>query len=444
MSWKNKVLWSEGLFLKPQHFQQHDRYLEHLIEHRLNHLIAYGWGVGELAIDTDLLSMGKIALTAASGILPDGTPFNIPADDPPPVPLELKEGVQDQIVYLSLPLQQPGIPEAGPGEDLKAVLRYRTGEEEVKDNNVGAQTEASLQVGKLNLALRLESAHRDGYAHMGVARVIECRADKRIVLDQSYIPPCLDHKAAAQLMSFVGELLGLLHHRAEGLASRVSQSGRGGVAEVADFLLLQVVNRLEPLVSHITNVQGLHPEALYRLLLPMAGELATFTAASKRPPEFPPYRHDDLKGTFFPVMAALREALSRVLEERAIAIPIEERKFGFRVAPVTDRNLLATATFVLAASAKMNYETLRTRFPSQVKIGPVENIQEFVKLALPGISMRALPVAPRQIPFHAGFAYFELDRASEFWQKLSNSGAFAMHIGGEFPGLELEFWAIRE
>ena len=92
----------------------------------------------------------------------------------------------------------------------------------------------------------------------------------------------------------------------------------------------------------------------------------------------------------------------------------------------------------------MNYETLRTRFPSQVKIGPVENIQEFVKLALPGISLRALPVAPRQIPFHAGFAYFELDRTSEFWQKLSNSGAFAMHIGGEFPGLELEFWAIRE
>ncbi|MGA7980923.1 MAG: type VI secretion system baseplate subunit TssK [Chromatiaceae bacterium] len=444
MSWKNKVLWSEGLFLKPQHFQQQDRYVEHLIEHRLSSLLAYGWGVGALAIDSDLLSMGKIALTAASGILPDGTPFNCPADDPPPVPLELKEGVQAQTVYLALPLQQPGIPEAGPRRSNDDILRYRTAETEVKDNNVGPQVEAAVQVGKLNLGLMLESAHRDGYAHMGIARVVECRADKRVVLDDNYIPPCLDHKANPQLASFVDELLGLLHHRAEGLAARVSRSGRGGVAEVADFLLLQVVNRLEPLTAHLTKVTGLHPEALYRLLLPMAGELATFTAAAKRPPEFPPYRHDDLQATFFPVMAALREALSRVLEERAIAIPIEERKFGFRVAPVADRTLLASANFVLAASAKMNYETLRNRFPSQVKIGPVENIQEFVKLALPGIALRALPVAPRQIPFHAGFAYFELDRNSEFWQKLGTSGAFAMHIGGDFPDLQLEFWAIRE
>jgi type VI secretion system protein ImpJ len=444
MSWKNKVLWSEGLFLKPQHFQQHDRYLEHLIEHRIGNLRAYGWGVSELTIDTDLLSMGKVALTAASGILPDGTPFNIPADDPPPVPLELKEGVADQIVYLSLPLQQPGIPESGPTGNDEAALRYRNGEEEVKDNAASAPTEAVVQVGKLNLRLVLESAHRDGYAHTGVARVVECRADKRVVLDDSYIPPCLDYKASLQLMTFVAELLGLLHHRAEGLAARVSRSGRGGVAEVADFLLLQVVNRLEPLTAHLTNVLGLHPETLYRLLLPMAGELATFTAASKRPPEFAPYRHDDLKATFVPVMASLRESLSRVLEERAIAIPIEERKFGFRVAPVAERTLFANANFVLAASAKMNYETLRNRFPAQVKIGPVENIQEFVKLALPGIALRALPVAPRHIPFHAGFAYFELDRSSEFWKKLSNSGAFAMHIGGEFPDLQLEFWAIRE
>jgi type VI secretion system protein ImpJ len=63
---------------------------------------------------------------------------------------------------------------------------------------------------------------------------------------------------------------------------------------------------------------------------------------------------------------------------------------------------------------------------------------------LPGIQLRPLPVAPRQIPFHAGFAYFELDRNSELWEPLGTSGAFAMHIGGEFPDLQLEFWAIKE
>ena len=32
MSWRNRVIWSEGLFLRPQHFQQQIRYLEQFVE----------------------------------------------------------------------------------------------------------------------------------------------------------------------------------------------------------------------------------------------------------------------------------------------------------------------------------------------------------------------------------------------------------------------------
>jgi type VI secretion system protein ImpJ len=79
-----------------------------------------------------------------------------------------------------------------------------------------------------------------------------------------------------------------------------------------------------------------------------------------------------------------------------------------------------------------------------VKIGPVERIRDLVNLQLPGVTMRPLPVAPRQIPYHAGFNYFELEtRNNELWKQLEASGGLAMHIAGEFPGLELEFWAIR-
>ncbi|WP_133511557.1 type VI secretion system baseplate subunit TssK [Candidatus Thiosymbion oneisti] len=445
MSWNSKVLWSEGMFLQPHHFQQHDRYLEHLVGATSAVATPYPWGVQRLTVDTELLGLGKVALVEAKGLLPDGTPFDLPADGPPPPALELDETVKEAIVYLALPLRQPGLVEAGGAEATDATLRYRSHTEEVRDNHTGPQqTEAPVEVGTLELRLLLDRDDRNGFAHTGLVRVLECRADKRIVLDDAYIPPCVDCKASPRLAGFVGELLGLLHHRGETLAARVSGSGRSGVAEWADFLLLQVINRLEPLTSHLDAIAGLHPELLYRLLLPMAGELATFTIREKRPPEFPTYRHDDLAGTFTPVMVALREALSRVLEERAIPIPIQERKFGFRVAPLSDRTLLADAGFILAAHAKVNTEVLRNRFPAQVKIGPVEKIQELVKLALPGIALRPLPVAPRQIPFHAGFVYFELDRSSELWEQLEHSGGFSLHIGGEFPDLELEFWAVRE
>jgi type VI secretion system protein ImpJ len=82
--------------------------------------------------------------------------------------------------------------------------------------------------------------------------------------------------------------------------------------------------------------------------------------------------------------------------------------------------------------------------PTQVKIGTVERIRDLVNLQLPGVGIRPLPVAPRQIPFHAGFTYFELEtRGNEMWKQLESSGGLAMHVAGDFPGLEIEFWAVR-
>ena len=33
MGWRNKVVWSEGMLLQPQHFQQNERWLEHALQH---------------------------------------------------------------------------------------------------------------------------------------------------------------------------------------------------------------------------------------------------------------------------------------------------------------------------------------------------------------------------------------------------------------------------
>jgi len=113
------------------------------------------------------------------------------------------------------------------------------------------------------------------------------------------------------------------------------------------------------------------------------------------------------------------------------------------VASIPDSDLIKTARFVLAAKAQLQPERLQASLPTLIKIGPVERIRDLVNLNLPGIALRSLPVAPPQIPYHAGFLYFELDRGADLWKVTEQSRALAMHIAGEFPGLELEFWAVR-
>jgi type VI secretion system protein ImpJ len=198
----------------------------------------------------------------------------------------------------------------------------------------------------------------------------------------------------------VRELCGLLHQRGEALAARLSQPGRGGVAEIADFLLLEAVNRSEPLFVHLQQRSVLHPQTLYAACLSLAGDLATFRER-RRPPPVPEYQHDDPSRCFRPVIDDLRQSLSMVMEQTAIPIELQDRKYGIRVAIIADTELQRNASFVLAVAAQLPGEALRARFPTQVKIGPVERIRDLVNLQLPGVTLRPLPVAPRQIPYHA-------------------------------------------
>ena len=443
MSWNSKVVWSEGMLLQPQHLQQHDRYLHSVLETRVAGVRAYAWGFSKLVIDEQLLAQGKLALLACTAVLPDGTTLNLPQDDALPEPLNIPEDARDALIVLALPLRRMGIAETSEGTGPDNFARHRPIEYEAMDSN-GLDNSALMQVGSLRLRLALESDVANAYTTLGIARVIERRPDNRVVLDAAYCPPCLDFRVAPRLSAFADELVGLLGQRGQALASRLSQPGAAGAAEIADFLMLQLLNRSEPLFAHLAGMTGLHPERLYAELAQLAGELATFSRPDKRTSSYPVYRHDRLSESFHPLIDDVRASLSMVVDSHAVPLKLEERQFGIRVAVVPDPELLRSATFVLAVNAHMPPESVRSGFPAMVKIGSVEKIRDLVNLQLPGIALRALPVAPRQLPFHAGFTYFELDKNSEYWKPLLSSVGFAMHIPNEYPGLQMEFWAIRK
>jgi type VI secretion system protein ImpJ len=443
MSDNNRIVWSEGLFLQPQHFQQQERYLESYVQGRAAALRAYSWGFTQLEIERDLLTIGKLALRRACGVFPDGTPFAMPDNDPLPPPLEVGAQMRDQLVQLAIPLASASAAMAARGNGGAEITRYRAREHQARDVMSGAAAVTSLEVAALSAQLMQQSESGEGYAQIPLAQVIECRADKRVLLDENFIPTVMNCAAAPPLATFLSWLQGVLHQRGEALAARAVASGRGGAAEIADFLMLQAINRYEPVLIHLAATGHCHPEELYRLGLEIAGDLATLTTRARRPVSFAAYRHDALRASFEPLIQALRDSLSVETPDTAVAIPIKYKDFGISIATVADRTLFDSANFVLAARADLPTEEFRRRVMDQLKIGPVEKIRDLVNLALPGIPVQSLPVVPRQIPFHAGFAYFELQRSGPLWKSLKASGGIAIHQSGEFPGLAMEMWAIR-
>ncbi len=445
MSWDSKVIWSEGLFLQPHHFQQADRHSEAQRAGLAARTRPYLWGFSELEIDKEGLKFGKFGVSACAGLSRDGALFRVPQAEEHPPSLEVDEATRDTIVYLTVPARRQGATEVDvTTASDQSASRYRASELEVTDTMGKDRRPATVGVGTLRLKFALESDDTTDLLKIPVARIIEVRADKEVVLDQSFIPSCIDIRASTTLSGHLREVEGLLSHRMTALAGRLSEGGTArGAAEISDFLLLKTVNRCLPLVRHMLSVENTHPETLYRELVALVGELSAFMASDKTPPEFDPYQHDNLTATFAPVVRSLRQYLSAVLEQSAIAIALEPRKYGIHVGIIADKKLLSTAGFVLAVSADIPEEQVRRHFASQAKSGPVEEIRQLVNSALPGIGMRPLSVAPRQIPYHAGKVYYELDKANALWGKMTTSGGIAIHVAGEFPGLQMELWAIR-
>lgn len=443
MAWNNKVIWSEGMFLQPQHFQQQDRYTAALVEGRARPLRRNAWGFTRLEIDGAALSLGKLQLVAAAGLMPDGTPFDIPASEAPPPALDIDPLMKDEAVVLALPLRQAGTVEVAVDGGEQHLARYRSVEADVSDSAAAGGRSALVQTGSLRLRLMRERDAVDGYCRLALAQVLERKADNTVVLARDFIAPTLHVDASPVLSAIAADILGRLQQGGEAIAAALGQPGRGGIGEVAEFLMLQTINRHQPVFAHLAATPQTHPEELFVHLLQLAGDLSVFNAAGRRPRFAVQYRQDDLRASFAPVVAEVRLLLAARPEAAATQIELVEKRFGVRVAVIGDLELLQSGMLVLAATAQMPAEALRARFPTQVKAGPSDKIRDLVNLQLPGITLEPLQVAPRQIPFHAGYTYFALDRGSELYRTLQKSGSLALHVAGEFPGLEMALWAVR-
>lgn len=442
-----RVIWMEGMGVSPVHFQQQDRYTDAQLRQRGAMLRPHAWGFTEFVIDEQYLSLGKVVLASATGILPDGTLFEI-GHGQPSLSMDTAPGLTGRRVMLALPMSAANSAETRDSETSGLSTRYIRTPLRIRDHNAYKgknSSESSILSGRFDLRLMFEEdSELKNYVTMPIAHIVECRQDKSVVLDKEFMPTFLHMEASPVLTGYLRELIGLLTHRADHIANRVSSAGQTGTAELGDFMLLQCLNRLEPMFRHLEKTPGLHPETFYLTLLALSGELATFSERAKRPQEIVAYDHGAQHVCFAGLMEQARFALSMVLEQHAVLFNLQPRKNNIQLAPIHDKNLLSTALFVLVAQADMDQESIRTLLPKQIKIGTPENIRDLVNTHLPGVKIQPMPVAPRQIPFHAGRSYFQLDFTSHQRAQLETSTGCALHVSGSFPGLTLQLWAIKE
>ncbi|HAI0801589.1 TPA: type VI secretion system baseplate subunit TssK [Escherichia coli] len=438
---RNKVMWQEGMLMRPHHFQQQQRYNDYLDNQRFRAMNDLSWGFTELTLNNELLAQGKIMIDSASGTLPDGTVFSIPDQDALPDPLHPQHFPDERSrnIYLALPVASDVRNEISDG---RRIGRYRLNYADVRDLHSEEGDTRTLTLGQLTPRIMSGAEDMSAYITLPLCRISNRHADGSLTLDDDFIPSCQNIQVSKKLRVYLKEVQGAIGGRASDLANRIGSPAQSGIADVAEFMMLQLLNRNQTRFTHRARRSQLHPEDFYLDLAGLLGELMTFTEPSRLPCPLDVYDHHDLTKTFKTLLPEVKRALHTVLSPRAVNLPLHLRD-GIWQADIHDTELLQSATFVLAVAANVPVDQIQRQFIQQSKISSPEKIRNMVSVQIPGIPLRALMVAPRQLPYHSGFSYFELDKSGQAWTEMAAAGAVALHVSGSFPDLNMQLWAIR-
>ena len=437
-----KPVWSQGMFMRPQHFQQQERYWESFVHDRVSGQSGYGWGLRRLDIDRAALELGRFEVTRIALVLPDGTPLGAPGIADLPPPRALGPQAQGKRVLLALPICRTDAAEVSPDGAPDTERRWRRRPVSLRDTASEDGEYCEVQIGRLAPVLLLEGEPRDTYETVPIARV-ESASDTELTLDESYLPPVMNCRCHPGYMRTLRDILSLLHRRAEHLAAQIDPNTAVGLSDALDFLLLQTVNRHESVFAHLGQLEHIAPERAYAATAELAGELSTFLPERRTQPP-PVYDHADPGPGWRALVHSVSSALGRISDRHGVELALEHQPNGSWVAAIQDHGLLDFGRFIVVVRTNAPREIAAPRIERRLKVCSMESIREIVALQLSGIPCTAVPVVPRGLPYYPNATYLEVDRTVELWEEVRSSGNLAIYImAGAETTFDVQLWALR-
>jgi len=446
----SKVVWHEGMYLGPHHFQVQSQTFEDLVHFSTSSLWFAPYGVISCKLDPEALLNGMLSLVHARGLFPDGLAFQMPDADAVPPVLNINDLFsatrESLIVQLAVPARRPDGPNCALDSEPSPVeLRFRAEMLTLPDENTG-RDEKQIQVGRKNIRFVVDGQDTQGLVTLPVARVLR-DGSGRFIFDPSYIPPCLQISASERLLVIARTLVDILDEKSASLsrARRATAQGRAGYSseEIASFWFVHTVNESLSVLRHLSVSERGHPEQLYLEMSRLAGALCTFGLDS-HPETLPAYNHDDLEKCFGPLNQHIRAHLELVVPSNCVQIPLVAAGRNFRNGDVLDQRCLDRARWILAVRAETGEAEIIAKTPRLVKVCSKDLLPELVKTALPGMGLVHLPIPPSAIAPKVEFQYFGLSRTGSCWEHIVQTRKVGVYVPDDLPGVELELLVVLE
>ncbi len=446
----SKVVWSEGMYLGPHHFQAQSRFFEEATQFWISNLWFEPYGLSGIELDADAVRNGTVSLVHCRGMFADGLPFNMPESDPLPPPraiAELFPVVRESVtVNLGIPPYRSGAANCAlNGRDAKSPTRYLAESATVPDDNTGLD-EKSVKFGRKNMQILLDTEETGDMQLLPIAR-IRRDGSGNYVYDENFIPPCTQISASQALMNITRRMIEVLQEK----SAATALDNRGGgkfqtgfsAQEIGRFWFLHALNSSLGPLQHLFFSKRGHPEELFLELLRLGGALCTFGMDSQ-PRNLPLYDHQALDKCFAEIERHIRAHLEMLAPSNCIAIPLKLVANYFYEGDVVDQRCLDRARWIFSVHSPIGDAETITRTSQLVKICSAQFIRRLVDSAIAGLPLSHIPVPPAAVSPRVESQYFAISRIGPCWEHIVQTRRVGIYVPGDIPHPEIELLVVLE
>ena len=453
-----RVVWSEGMLVSPQHLQQSDLYHERVLDCRLAAATPLSWGITAVQVDSGALAADQLVVSRFAGVLPDGLPLDLKAGDPEapaarPIGANFPPALPALEVFLAVPKEREGVPSVAgevPAEakvpTSKAAIRtrFRSASRKIVDMT-GEAADLAMAFAQRNLTVLFGNESLDDYDAIKIAEIVRDPGGALMVSD-AYIPPVLTIAASPFLMGAVQRLLALMAAKQRQLSAERAQRDSASIEfsanDVTRYLQLSALNATIPYLFHAGRNGEVSPRELYLFLIQSAGQLATFSTDAD-PSAFPPFVYTDLRSTFEELFALLTGLLRANLREACVRVPIEIHE-GIHVGNLNDERILKCQQFVLGAISSMPVEQLSRELAGRAKIASWTQLPFLMRSAVRGVPLQVTHRPPAEVPVRPGVVYFLMDTSIDHWRHILAERKVAIYAPPPFDPsqVKIELYGI--
>jgi type VI secretion system protein ImpJ len=446
------IHWSEGMFLRPQHFQAADRHLTEAISLSVKAGEECSYGIVRLDIDPVALSNRQFELRSCQARMRDGTVVWLEFSEEPDR-LSLRDLVVDSTglvsaldeprqskdsvrVFLAIPKLDISAANVSPPASPEGS-RWRMKSQMVQDDTSGGN-EQSVDFRGLNVRLLLSTDDLSGFEVLPIAQLRRAsNREEAPEIDPDYFPPSLSLDAWPPLgRDVVRGTYDLVSRKVELLAEQaVSRQVGFSSSEPGDIDRLFMLSKLlesQAALRVMAFSKGVHPRVAYTELCRLAGQLAVFEP-DRRIAELPIYDHDDLATIFRDVKARIEQMMMRV------AVLEFEQRYFVGVGPATlsvtlDSKWLENGwhcyvgVFRGDLSEKECQDLLTGPNNLDWKLGSAEEVERLFRLGVPGLQLLPTDRPPRALPARVGWSYYRIGTENPAYKAVQLSQSLAIRL----------------